>query len=366
MTTQKSLLLSPYQMGNVTLKNRIVISPMCQYSASEGLAGDWHLAHYGARAIGGAGLIIQEATAVVAEGRITHADLGIWSDVQIGPLKRIVDFAHKQGAAMGIQLAHAGRKGSTERPWEGRNKLAPGAPNGWQTVGPSAIPFQEGEYAPAELSLEGIRQIISDFRQAASRAQQAGYDVIEIHAAHGYLLHQFYSPLSNHRTDGYGGNFENRIRLTLEVIAAVQEVWGKEQPLIVRISATDWLEGGWTLDDSLKLAQEIKRLGVHLIDTSSGGNVLANIPVKAGYQVPFASAIRTQVGIPTGAVGLISTPEQAESILQAGDADLIFIARESLRNPHFPLYAAYVLGDEAGTKWPAPYERGYPTHGEWK
>lgn len=273
---------------------------------------------------------------------------------------------HQHGAKMGIQLAHAGRKASAEKPWGGGSKISPEQENGWQTLAPSAIPFGEGEPLPAELSGDDIRGIVSDFRSAAERALQAGYDLIEVHAAHGYLLHEFYSPLSNRRSDHYGGSFENRIRLTLEVVEAVQQVWGKERPLIVRISATDWVEGGWTLDDSLKLAARLKEAGVHLIDTSSGGNALADIPVGPGYQVSFASEIRKRVQIPVSAVGLITTPRQAEDILQRGDADLIMIARESLRNPDFPLYAAHVLGDEDSTRWPEQYARAYPAHGEWK
>lgn len=359
-------LLSEYQLGSVLLKNRIVISPMCQYSAKEGFANDWHLTHLGARAVGGAGLIIQEATAIVPEGRITYADLGIWKDEHIAPLRRIVDFVHQQGSKIGIQLAHAGRKASAEKPWDGGNKISPKEKNGWQTVAPSAISFKEGEPLPDELTLSEIKQIIQSFQDAALRVIKAGYDVIELHAAHGYLLHEFYSPISNHRTDEYGGSFENRIRLTIDVVKAVQQVWGEKKPLIVRISATDWVEDGWNINDSIKLAVELKKLGVHLIDTSTGGNILAKIPVKSGYQVPFAAEIRQKANIPTGAVGLITTPQQAEEILQQERADLIFIARESLRNPNFPLYAAYILKDENTTPWPKQYERAYPNHGEWK
>lgn len=366
MTSKQVKLLSPYSLGNITLKNRIVISPMCQYSSTDGIANNWHIAHYGARAIGGAGLIIQEATAVVPEGRITYADLGIWKDEQTGRLRQIVDFVHQQGSKIGIQLAHAGRKGSTDKPWDGKGKILPGEPNGWQTLAPSAVPFEEGEAIPAELSLEEIHQVVEAFQNGAKRALEAGYDVIEIHAAHGYLLHQFYSTLSNKRTDCYGGSFENRVRLTLEVVEAIQEIWGKERPLIVRISATDWVEDGWKMEDSLKLAAQLKTLGVHLIDVSSGGNILTEIPVKAGYQVYFSSEIRNKVQTPTGTVGLITTPQQAEEILQKEEADLVLIGRESLRNPHFPLYAAFVLHEESSTKWPKQYERAYPSHGEWK
>ncbi|SFC97161.1 2,4-dienoyl-CoA reductase [Flexibacter flexilis DSM 6793] len=368
MSAKEIKLLSPYRLGNLDLKNRIVISPMCQYSAQNGLANDWHLAHLGSRATGGAGFIIQEATAVSPEARITYADLGLWNDEQIAPLKRIVDFVHQQGAKIGVQLAHAGRKASCQRPWDGGHKISPDHANGWQTVAPSAVGFREEEAAPIALTAEGIQQVKDDFKAAVQRTLQAGYDAIEIHAAHGYLLHQFYSPLSNHRTDEYGGSFENRIRLTLEVVQAVQEVWGKERALIVRISATDWVENGWNVQDSVRLAIELKKLGVHLIDTSSGGNVLTNIPAKPNYQVGFAAEIRKSAGIATSAVGLISTPQQAEEILQNESADLILIARESLRNPNFPLYAAYVLSgeDSSVSHWPKQYERAYPTHGEWK
>lgn len=365
MPSQEIKLLSPYTLANITLKNRIVISPMCQYSAEDGIANDWHLTHYGARAIGGAGLIIQEATAISTEGRISHGDLGIWNQEQIAPLKRIVNFVKQQGTKMGVQLSHAGRKASVQKPWEGRTKINPKDMNGWQTYAPSAIPFSEGEALPEALTLQQIQQIIQDFKDATVRAIEVGYDVIEIHAAHGYLLHQFYSPLSNKRKDIYGGSFENRIRLTLEVVEAIQEVWGKEKPLLVRISATDWTDGGWDIEDSLRLSAKLKDLGIHLIDTSTGGNVLANIPIKPGYQVPFSFEIRNKIKIPTAAVGLISTPQQAEEILQNEEADLIFIARESIRNPQFPLYAAYVLQDKSIYSWPKQYERAYPTHGEW-
>lgn len=365
MSVHEIKLISPYTLGNITLKNRIVISPMCQYSAENGIANDWHLAHYGARAIGGAGLIIQEATAITAEGRISHGDLGLWNQEQIASLQGVVKFVQQQGSKMGIQLSHAGRKASVQKPWEGRHKIAPEAPNGWQTYGPSALPFEQGEAIPKALTKVQIQEIIQNFQEAALRAIEVGYDVIEIHAAHGYLLHQFYSPLSNHRKDRYGGSFENRIRLTLEVVEAIQQVWGKEKPLLVRISATDWTENGWNIQDSLQLAAALKHLGVHLIDTSTGGNVLAEIPVQPGYQVSFSSEIKNKINIPTAAVGLISTPQQAEEILQNDAADLICIARESLRNPQFPLYAAYVLQHESKDLWPKQYERAFPTHGEW-
>ena len=348
-----SLLLSSLTIKNTTFANRIVISPMCQYSAVDGFANNWHLVHLGSRAT--AGLVIQEATAVSAEGRISYADLGIWSDAHIPKLKEIVDYLHSQGTKAGIQLAHAGRKASAEVPWKGGKQISAEEANGWVTVGSSALPFREGQVPPIVLTTEGIQNIIQQFVDGAKRAVAAGYDVIEIHGAHGYLLHQFYSPLSNTRTDEYGGSFENRIRLLLEVVNAVKAELTPQQLLFVRISATDWAEGGWTLEDSIALVTELKKSGVDVIDTSSGGNVLAHIPVGPGYQVPFAAAIRQQTGIVTGAVGMINTPQQAEAILQQGEADLIFIARESLRNPHFPLYAAHVLGDKI--PWPPQYER---------
>ena len=361
----KSLLLSSYKLGDITLNNRIVISPMCQYSAVDGLANDWHLVHLGSRAVGGAGLILQEATAISPEGRISYGDLGIWEDKHIEPLKRIVDFVHQQGSRMGVQLAHAGRKASCEKSWDGGAQITPENENGWVTKAPSAIPFDSGDVPPKEMTLSDIEDSLNNFRAAAKRALEVGYDVIELHAAHGYLLHQFYSPLSNKRSDQYGGSFENRVRFTLEAVKAIQEVWGKERALMVRISATDWTEGGWTLEDSVKLAALLKQLGVHLVDTSTGGNVLADIPAKPNYQVPFAAEIRKQADIHTGAVGLINTPQQAEAILQAGEADLILIARESLRSPYFPLYAAHVLEGNSVEKWPNQYERAYPVHGEW-
>jgi 2,4-dienoyl-CoA reductase-like NADH-dependent reductase (Old Yellow Enzyme family) len=348
-----SILLSNYSIGQTTLANRIVISPMCQYSAIDGFATNWHLVHLGSRAT--AGLVIQEATAVSPEGRISYADLGLWSDAHIPKLKEITDYLHSQGSKAGIQLAHAGRKASCEVPWLGGKQIAPYAPNGWQTVGPYNIPFRDGQAEPVALSTDAIAIIVQQFAEAAKRSVEAGYDVIEIHAAHGYLLHQFYSPLSNQRTDAYGGSFENRIRFLLQVVDAVKTVLTPHQLLFVRISATDWVEGGWSLEDSVALSKELKEHGVHLIDVSTGGNVMAQIPLSPGYQVPFATAVRKQAAIPTGAVGLITTPEQGEAILQNGEADLIFIARESLRNPQFPLHAAKVLGDPI--PWPRQYER---------
>ena len=350
-----SKLFSPLKLKDVTLKNRIVISPMCQYSAVDGFANDWHLVHLGSRAVGGAGLIIQEASAVLPEGRITHADLGIWKDEHIEKLKQIVSFIHGNGAIAGIQLAHAGRKASCDLPWNGGEQIAEGE-NSWLPVGPSAIPFKEGQVTPHELSIKEIQDIVFAFRAAAKRALDAGYKVVEIHAAHGYLLHEFFSPISNKRRDVYGGSFENRIRLTIDVVEAVQSVWPENLPIFVRISATDWTEGGWNENDSVQLAAVLKDKGVDLIDASSGGNVPdAKIPAGPNYQVPFADKIRNEVGIRTGAVGVIVEAHQAEEILEQGKADLILIARESLRDAYFPTHAAQILGDD--TEWPDQYVR---------
>lgn len=352
-------LFSPITLRSLTLKNRIVVSPMCQYSSQDGFANDWHLVHLGSRAVGGAGLIISEAAAVSPEGRITPDDLGIYREEHIPGLKRITGFLEANGAVAGIQLAHAGRKASHHRPWEGGTAIAPHEPRGWQTVAPSAIPFAEGGPQPLELDEAGIENVLADFRTAADRALQAGFRVVEIHAAHGYLIHQFLSPLSNHRTDQYGGSFDNRIRLLLEVIERVQTVWPTDLPLFVRISATDWSEGGWTADDSVALAAILKDKGVDVVDCSTGGNVAkAQIPVAPGYQVAFAERIKRETGMRTAAVGLITTVEQAEAILADGQADFVLLAREFLRNPYFPLLAAHQLGEEM--PWPVQYERAKP------
>lgn len=349
-----SKLFSSLKIKNITLKNRIVVSPMCQYSAIEGFPNDWHLVHLGTRAVGGVGLIFTEATAVSPEGRITNADTGLWSDEHIDGFRRIVRFINEQGAFAGIQLAHAGRKASCAVPKEGGKQLDE-KHNGWQTVGPSAIPFRKEDSAPEALTKAAIIKVVSDFRAAAIRAKTAGFNVIEIHAAHGYLLGEFLSPLSNIRKDEYGGSFENRIRLLQLVVNEIRTVWPAENPLFVRISATDWTEGGWTIEDSVKLASVLKEKEVDLIDCSSGGNVYnASIPVGPGYQVPFAEAVR-KTGILTGAVGFITTPHQAESILNEGKADLVIIARELLRNPYFALSAARELGDDIA--WPVQYLR---------
>lgn len=350
-----SRLFSPCTFKNVTLKNRIAVSPMCQYSCRDGFADDWHLVHLGSRAVGGAALVIQEATAVTAEGRITYGDLGIWKNEHIAPLQRITAFIESQGAVPGIQLAHAGRKASCELPWKGGEQLKDG-PDHWQTVAPSAIPFNETDVLPHALTLDEIATLVNAFTAAADRALQAGYRVAEIHAAHGYLINEFLSPLSNDRNDSYGGDFNNRIRFLLEVIEGVQTVWPSSLPLFVRISASDWMENGWTIDDSVRLAKILKDKGIDLVDCSSGGVVPhAKITAGPGYQVPFAAAIKKQAGIATGAVGIITGAEQAESILQAGDADLIIIAREFLRDPYFPLHAAKTLGVDIA--WPLQYAR---------
>jgi 2,4-dienoyl-CoA reductase-like NADH-dependent reductase (Old Yellow Enzyme family) len=353
-----SLLLSPFSIKNITLKNRIVVSPMCEYSAVDGFANNWHLVHLGSRAVGGAGLVMMEATAVSPEGRISIADLGIWKDDHIEKLKEITDFIHEHDAISGIQLAHAGRKASFDIPWENPSQLD-NENGGWDTLSASAEIFNPTDKTPISLDKAGIEKVKSDFKAATERAIKAEFKVVEIHAAHGYLLHQFLSPISNHRTDLYGGSFENRIRLLIETVEMVQEVWPAENPLFVRISATDWADGGWTLEESTQLSVLLKAMGVDLIDTSSGGLTLdQEILLSAGYQVHFASAIKKEANILTGAVGLITNAQQAEAILQNGEADLIFIAREFLRDPYFPLHAAFELGDDV--KWPSQYERAKP------
>ena len=350
-------LFSPLKIKNIEFKNRIVVSPMCEYSSEDGFATDWHLVHLGSRAVGGAGLIITEANAVSPEGRICYGDLGIYKDEHIPKLKQITDFVHQQGACIGTQLAHAGRKASHDKPWLGGRQFAPTETNGWQTVAPSALAFTPNEVAPLELDKTGIEKVKSDFKAAAARALEAGFDVIELHGAHGYLIHEFLSPLSNHRSDEYGGSFENRIRFLLEIIDSVKETWPEDKPLFVRISASDWTEGGWTADDSVALARILINRGVDLIDCSTGGNVAtAKIPLKPGYQVEFAEKVKKESGMLTSAVGLITTPEQADAIIQEGMADMVMLAREFLRDPYFPLRAAHQLGHEV--KWPLQYERG--------
>ena len=349
-------LFRPLAIRNVVLKNRIVVSPMCEYSAHDGFAGDWHLVHLGSRAVGGAGLILTEATAVSPEGRISLQDLGIWKDEHITELRRIVQFVRAQGSEIGIQLAHAGRKASTTVPWKGARVLTE-AEGGWEIVAPSSIPFNEHYGMPVALTKEGIRQVVADFRAAAHRAMQAGFRVVEIHAAHGYLIHQFLSPLSNHRQDEYGGSFENRVRLLQEVVEAVRTVWPATYPLFVRLSVTDWVDGGWGEEESIRLAALLKDREVDLVDCSSGGLVsFAKIPVGPLYQTPFSESIRRATGILTGTVGMITTAMEAESILESGKADLVLLARQLLRDPYFPLHAAAELGYQE-MHWPLQYER---------
>jgi 2,4-dienoyl-CoA reductase-like NADH-dependent reductase (Old Yellow Enzyme family) len=350
-----SVLFSPLNIKDITFRNRIVISPMCQYSSADGFANDWHLVHLGSRAVGGASLIMQEATAVSPEGRISPGDLGIYLDGHINILQRITTFIHHQGGVAGIQLAHAGRKASCALPSDGGRQI--GEKNGgWKIVGPSAIAFYPEDNTPLALDAAGIRKVKTDFRAAAIRALNAGYKLIEIHAAHGYLIHQFLSPLSNQRKDNYGGSFENRIRLLVEITEEIQTVWPQNLPLFVRISATDWAENGWDINESVQLSSILKQKGVDLIDTSSGGLVTGvKIPLGPGYQVAFAERIKKETGILTGAVGLITEVKQAESILVKEQADLIFIARASLRDPYFALHAAKDSG--ADIDWPLQYTR---------
>ncbi|HEY1381830.1 MAG TPA: NADH:flavin oxidoreductase/NADH oxidase [Gemmataceae bacterium] len=346
-------LLSPLTVRRVTLRNRIAVSPMCQYVARDGFADDWHLVHLGSRAAGGAGLVVAEATAVTAEGRITPGDLGIWDDRHVEPLTRAVRFMHTQGAATGIQLAHAGRKASCDVPWRGGQPL-PADAGGWPVVGPSPLPFSEHHPTPRPLDRAGIDGIIAAFVAAAKRAIAAGFDLIEIHSAHGYLLHSFLSPLSNRRDDEYGGPLENRLRLPVEVARAVRAAIPADMPLFVRISASDWVESGWDIEQSVVLAKALKAEGVDLIDCSSGGLVpTAKIPVARGYQVPFAARIKADAGILTGAVGLITEPEQADEIVRRGCADLVFIARGMLRDPYWAVHAQAALGGEQ--TWPISY-----------
>ncbi|MEZ7516731.1 NADH:flavin oxidoreductase/NADH oxidase [Flavobacterium frigidarium] len=350
-----SQLFTAIKIKDITFKNRIVISPMCQYSATDGFATNWHLVHLGARAIGGASLIIQEATAVAPEGRISPGDLGIWSDAHIEKFIEINEFIESQNSVPGIQLAHAGRKASVSTPWEGNKKLDV-SEGGWETVAPSAIGYHDNEPKPIALDKNGIQKVLTDFKVATRRSVEAGYKVMEVHAAHGYLLHQFLSPLSNLRTDEYGGSFENRIRLTLEVVEAVQSEWPKNLPLFVRISATDWAEGGWNAEESVKLSAILKDKGVDLIDVSSGALVsYQKIPVEPNYQVPFAEQIKKEAGILTGAVGLITEAHQAAEIITSGKADMVLFARESLRDPNLALTFAHDLNSE--TTWPKQYER---------
>jgi 2,4-dienoyl-CoA reductase-like NADH-dependent reductase (Old Yellow Enzyme family) len=350
-------LFSPLRIREIPFRNRIAVSPMCQYSSHDGFANDWHLVHLGSRAAGGAGLVMMEATAVEDRGRISPQDQGIWKDEHIDFLTRIAAFLQEQGAVAGIQLAHAGRKASTQAPWMGGRRVAQ-EDGGWTPVAPSALPFHSGDPAPHELSREEIRCIVDAFAAGARRALRAGFQMIELHAAHGYLAHEFLSPLSNRRTDEYGGSFENRSRFALEVIEAVRGAWPTELPLWLRISATDWAPGGWILDDSVALAKIVRDLGVDLIDCSSGGLTIdQKIELGPGYQVAFAERIRAEASIATGAVGMITTPQQADEIVRTGKADVVLLARELLRNPYFPIHAAQALG--ADQKPPVQYLRAF-------
>ncbi len=352
----ESTLFSPLQLRGITLKNRIVMSPMCQYSAVDGFADDWHLVHLGSRAVGGAGLIISEAMAVSPEGRISAGDLGIWSDEHIPPLRRITNFIHAQGSVAGVQLAHAGYKASSATPWQGGRYVSKEA-GGWIPVSPSASLLGDKKTYSQELTTEGIEQVILDFEKAAQRAIEAGFKVIEIHAAHGYLLNEFLSPVANHRADAFGGNFENRVKLLLQVVEVIRGVIPSETPLLVRISATDWRDDGWNGDDSVRLAGVLKDAGVDLIDCSTGGFVApSEIPIAPNYQVPFAERIKVETGIKTGAVGLITTAQQADEVVRTGKADLVFLARELLRNPYFAQNAAFEL--DAEITLPNQYLRG--------
>jgi 2,4-dienoyl-CoA reductase-like NADH-dependent reductase (Old Yellow Enzyme family) len=349
-------LFEPLMLRGVELAHRIVVSPMCQYSCTDGLATDWHFVHLGSRAVGRAAAVIAEATAVTADGRISPRDLGIWTDAHIEPLRRAFSFVAEQGSVPGIQLAHAGRKASTSEPWNGGKPLSP-AQGGWAPIfAPSPLAFAEGYQVPHALKVGEIAAIVDAFAAAARRAHAAGAKLVELHSAHGYLLHSFLSPLSNQRSDQYGGSFANRIRLVCEVVTAVRKVWPEQYPLWVRISATDWTEGGWTVDESVELARILHSLGIDLVDCSSGGNVHhAKIPVGPGYQVAFAEQIRRQAGMLTGAVGMITEPAQADQIVRSGQADVVILARQFLREPYWPLLAARALGHDI--QWPLQYER---------
>jgi 2,4-dienoyl-CoA reductase-like NADH-dependent reductase (Old Yellow Enzyme family) len=351
-----NVLFTPLTVRGVTFKNRIAVSPMCQYSSEDGFANDWHFVHLGTRAVGGAGLVMTEASAVEPIGRISPQDLGIWKDEHIAPLARIVRFIHEHGAVAGMQLAHAGRKASTGQPWTGGKPLPPGVKDGWKPVGPSPIAFDAEHTVPDELDEAGIQRVTRAFVDAAMRAHTAGFRQLEIHAAHGYLLHEFLSPLSNQRKDRYGGSFENRVRLTREVVQAVRKRWPEELPVFVRISATDWADGGWNLDESVALAKLLKQDGADLIDCSSGALVPGvKISSGPGYQTPFAERIRKEAGIATGAVGFIRSAFQADHILRTEQADMVILARELLRDPYWPLHAAREL--HAKVAWPPQYER---------
>jgi 2,4-dienoyl-CoA reductase-like NADH-dependent reductase (Old Yellow Enzyme family) len=349
-----ALLFTPLSLRGLEFKNRIFVSPMCQYSARDGMPTDWHFVHLGSRAVGGAALVNVEATAVSPEGRISPDDTGIWSENHARAFARIVEFIHEQRAHAGMQLAHAGRKASTIAPWKGGRKLDP--PNGgWEPLAPSAVPFAEDFPTPRVMTGRDFDQVRRQFAEAAKRAQLAGFDVIEIHAAHGYLLHEFLSPLSNGRADSYGGSLENRMRFPLEVVRTVRAAWPAEKPLFVRVSATDWTEGGWDLEQTVEFARQLRCEGVDLVDCSSGGLVKAAIPAAPGYQVKFSAAVRSGAQIATGAVGMILEAAQAEQTLVTGQADAVFLARQLLRNPYWPLQAARALG--VSVDWPVQYQR---------
>jgi len=352
-------LFDELKIRDVRLSSRIAVSPMCQYSCEDGFATEWHLVHLGSRAVGGAALVIAEATAVLPEARISPQDLGIWSEAHIEPLARIAKFIHSQGSVPGIQLAHAGRKASTSRPWDGGGKLTE-QEGGWSdVVAPSAIPFAPNYPMPTAATIERIAAIADAFGKAAQRALDAGFRLLEIHSAHGYFLHEFLSPLSNHRPDLYGGSFENRTRIVREVVSKVRRFWPERLPLFIRISSTDWVEGGWDIEQAVELARSLRPLGVDLVDCSSGGNVAdAKIPIGPGYQVQFAERIRRDAGILTGAVGMITEPHQADEIIRKGQADIVLLAREMLRDPYWPLHAAAELGKPIS--WPAQYLRAAP------
>jgi 2,4-dienoyl-CoA reductase-like NADH-dependent reductase (Old Yellow Enzyme family) len=353
------MLFSPLPLRDVVLRNRIAVSPMCQYSAVDGVANEWHLVHLGSRAVGGAGLVCFEATAVEARGRISPADLGLWSDAQVEPLARIVRFVEAQGAVACLQIAHAGRKASVRPPWERAGAPLSPAEGGWQPVGPSPLPFADGHAAPEPLSEAGLAEVVRAFAAAARRARAAGFRAVEVHAAHGYLIHQFLSLVSNRRQDRYGGSFENRTRLAREVVEAVRREWPERLPVLLRVSATDWVEGGWDPAQTVELARAVRTLGVDLVDCSSGGLVpTAQVPAGPGYQAGFAERVRREAGIATGAVGMITTPEQADHVIRSGQADLVLLAREMLRDPHFPLRAAAALRAEG--PWPRQYLRARP------
>ena len=358
---QAAHLFTPLQLRDIRLRNRIGVSPMCQYSSVDGFANDWHLVHLGSRAVGGAALVMTEATAVLPEGRISPEDLGLWKNEQIEMLARIFRFIETQGAVPGMQLAHAGRKASTAAPWKTGEHVVAEKDGGWRPIfAPSALPFSADDIVPTELDHAGIERVVQAFADASRRALEARAKVIEIHAAHGYLLHSFLSPLSNQRTDEYGGSFDNRTRALREVVAAVRTVWPERFPLLVRLSVTDWVEGGWDLEQSVMLAAQLQKLGVDLVDCSSGGAVPeAKIPVGPGYQVPFAERIRHEAGVSTAAVGMITTPEQADQIIRTGQADMVFLARELLRDPYWPHRAALALKQNLSVA--VQYRRAFPS-----